>query len=170
MKSRTKALKTLHSARKLGNAMRVAGTNGRKTGELAIAAAQVIAKRMTLGAAAIIDPLNADRGEFARIIPEKTTAFAQAGFSWLQRSGKIAERMASFAASEMATASEAAVAMARCRTPGAIIAVQSRFATAWFARALSQSVALGSLALRTQGASIIPLHRAATANARRLSR
>jgi hypothetical protein len=167
MKTRTR---TLRGARTLGNAMRVAGTNGRKTAELAMAAGHVVAKRMTLGAAAMIDPLNADHREFARIIPEKTTAFSQAGITWLQRSGKVAERMAGFAASEMATASEAAAAMARCRTPADIIAVQSRFATDWFARVLSQSVTLGSLALRLQGAAIVPLHRAATANARRLSR
>jgi hypothetical protein len=167
MKSATRALR---DARKLGNAMVLAGTNTRKTGELTTAAGQVVAKRMALGATAVIDPLNADHVEFAKIIPEKTMAFSEAGVTWLHWSGEVAERRASFAAREMAYGADAAVAMARCRTPAGVIATQSIFASAWFARALSQSIALGSLVMRSQGAVMAPIHRAATANARRLSR
>jgi Phasin protein len=167
MKSPTR---TFRGARKLGNAMVLAGTNTRKTGELTMAAGQVAAKRMALGVTAMIDPLKADRVEFAKIIPEKTMAFSEAGTTWLQWSGEVAERMASFAVREMARGVDAAVATARCRTPAGVIATQSSFATAWFARALSQSIALGSLAMRSQSAVMAPIHRAAMANARRLSR
>ena len=167
MKSPTRRFRR---ARKLGNAMSVAGTNARKTSELVKAARHVVAKRMTLGAAAMIDPLNADHGEFAKIIPEKTKAFSEAGITWLQRSGQVAELMARFAASETATIAQAAVDMAVCRTPADLIARQSSFATAWLSRALSQTFALGSLFMRSQGAAIAPIHRAATTNERRLSR
>jgi hypothetical protein len=167
MKSSTRKFR---GARKLGNATRVAGLNARRTGDLLEAAGHVVARRMTLGAAAMIDPHNADHDEFAKIVPEKAKAFSQAGMRWLAMSVKAAEQTANFATKEMATAAQAAVAMAGCRTPAGVIATQSRFATAWFARALAQSIALGSLALRSQGAVMAPVHRAATANARRLSR
>lgn len=167
MKSRANAFS---NARKLGDSMRVAGANNRKAGETTMAAGRVVAERVSLGAAAMIDPRRADFAEFAKIIPEKAVAFSEAGMTWLHWSGKIAERMASFAAGEMAQVAEATVAIASCRTPAGVIAAQSRFATAWCARALAQSIALGSLTLRSQGAAMAPVHRAATANARRLSR
>jgi hypothetical protein len=158
------------NARKLDHAARVAATNGRKSGELAVAAGHVIARRMSLAAAAMIDPLNADHVEFAKIIPEKATAFSNAGMAWLQGSSEAAARISAFAASELAIAATAAVAIAGCSTPAGAIAAQSRFATAWFARMLSQSITLGSLAMRSQRATMAPIYRAATANARRLSR
>jgi hypothetical protein len=158
------------SARKLGYAVSAVGTNARKTGDLFKAASHVIAKRMTLGAVAISDPHSADHVEFAKIIPEKTRAFSEAGMIWLRSSSEVAANMAILAASETAVVARAAVAMASCRTPADVFARQSSFATAWFARALSQSIALGSLAMRSQGAAMAPVHRAATANARRLSR
>jgi hypothetical protein len=162
--------RAFRDARKIGHALRVAGTNGRKGGVLAVAAREVVAKRVALAAAAIIDPLNADHVEFARIIPEKATAFSSAGMAWLQGSSEAAQRISAFAASELAMAATAAVAIAGCKTPAGIMAAQSRFATAWFARVFSQSIALGSLAMKSQGAAMAPLYRAATANARRLSR
>lgn len=161
---------THSDTRTLGRAMRDAGTHAHKTGELAMASGTVVARRMALGAAAMMDPFNADHGEFAKMIPEKTTAFLQSGMSWLQWSSKIAEQMASFAATEMATAAKATVEIASCSTPADSIALQSSFATAWFARAISQSITLGSLAMRSQIAAMSPVHRTAKANARRLSR
>ncbi len=158
------------SARKLGHALRVAGTNGRKTGELALAAGQVVARRMALGAQAIVDPLNADHVEFAKIIPEKARAFSEAGRTWLEWSSRIAEQMTRIAASEMAAAAEGAVALAGCRTPEEAITVQGNLATAWVARMVSQSIALGSLTLRSQSEAMAPVHRTVTANARRLTR
>jgi hypothetical protein len=159
---------TFRAAKRLGNAVRTAGTNSRKTGELAVAASQVVTKRMALGAAAIMDPLNADHAEFATIVTEKAKAFSEAGMTWLQGSAEIAERVTSFAASEMAASAAAARALARCRTSAALFATQSNAVTAWFARALSHSIALGALAMRSQAAALAPIHRAATANARRL--
>jgi len=127
-----------HEAKELDDAMSVARANA---GELAIAAGQVFAMRMALGAQAMSDPLSADHGEFAKIIPEKTSAFAHAGMTWLRWSGEVAEQMASFAACEAATVAEAVAAMSSCRTPVDVIAMQSSFTTAWLARALSQSIA-----------------------------
>jgi hypothetical protein len=104
MKPRTR---TFRGAKKFGNAISVAGTNARKTDGLFKAANHLVAKRMTLGAAAMSDPLNADHVELTKIIQDKTKAFAEVGMIWLQRSGEIAAQMAGFAANEMATIAEA---------------------------------------------------------------
>jgi hypothetical protein len=170
MKSPTRALR---GARKLGNAIRAAGRNARKTGELTKATGHVVATRMALGAKAVkaaIDPRKADHAEFATMIPEKAKAFSEAGMTVLQWSSEVAGRTARFAASEMASAAEAAAAMANCKTPADFIATQGRLATAWLGRAMSQSIALGSLAMRSQGGAMAPIHRTATANAQRPSR
>jgi hypothetical protein len=166
MKSLTR---TPRDARKPGKALVVAVKSASKTAAFIEASGNVIAKRMTLGATAMIDPLNADHIEFAKIMPEKTKAFSEAGMIWLQWSGEVAEQMAGFAAAEMATVAQAAIAMTNCRTPAGMLATQSSFATAWLARALSQSMALGALAMRSQDAAMAPIHRAVTANAKRLS-
>jgi hypothetical protein len=164
------SIKSYRGTRETGKMLRTVATATHRTGELAIATNKVVAKRMSLAAAAIVDPGRADHAEFGRILPEKTVAFSQAGMAWMSWSGKVAEQMSSFALAEMASASAAVTAMAACKTPGALIDAQSRFVTAWFGRAVAQSMNLGALAMRSQGAVIAPIHRVATANARRLGR
>ncbi|MET1026364.1 MAG: hypothetical protein ABWY00_04290, partial [Dongiaceae bacterium] len=146
MKSSTRSFR---GARKLDDAMTMVGRNTRQTGDLVQAASQVVAQRMGLGAAAMMDPLNADHVEFAKIVPEKAMAFSEAGMAWILWSGKITEQMASFAAREMAVVTEATMAITHCRTPAGMAAAQTSFITAWISRALSQSIALSSLAIRS---------------------
>lgn len=167
MKSSKRAFRR---ARKLGHAMSVAGTNSRKTGELLEAARHVVARRMTIGAMAVSSPLNADTVELAKIIPEKARVFSESGMTLFHWSGQLAAQMAIFAAREMTTVVQATVGMASCRTPSDVISRQRSFATAWFSRAVSQSIALGSLAIRAQAAAMAPMHRSATENAKRLGR
>lgn len=167
MKSRTRAVR---GTKKLGHAISAGRKSVRKTGELSMAAAQVVTRRMALGATAMIDPLNADHVEFARIIPEKITALSDAGMSWLLWSGKAAGQLSAIAANEMAIAAETTVAIASCRTPAGALAAQINFATAWLSRALSHSIALGAMTLQSQEAAMAPVHRTVTANVRRLSR
>jgi hypothetical protein len=162
--------RTGRDARKLSAIVTLAGTNFRKTGELAAAASHVVAKRISLGAAATLDPMNADHAEFARIIPEKAQAFSEAGTAWFRWSGAIAQQMAGYAVRELATAAEATAIMAKCQTPAGMLAAQSRFAMGWLARAVSQSIALGSAAMRLQSTTMAPVLRVAMANARRFGR
>ena len=125
---------------------------------------------MTLGAVALVNPASADHAEFARMIPEKAKAFSEAGAAWLRWSGALTAHMSGFISREFLTATQAAAEMALCQTPVSLAAAQHRVATAWFARAVSHSIALGSLSARSNGAAMAPLHRTATANARRLAR
>ena len=160
--------RALRDAAKIGDTLADVATSYGKHGELALASGEVVAKRLALGAAAMVDPLGADHAELARMIPEKVAAFSDAGAVLLQRSGAVARQVAKFAANEMALAMRAGMALAACRTPAELATAQSRLVTAWFGRAMSQSIALGSMAVRSQAAAMAPVHRTATANARRL--
>jgi Phasin protein len=162
--------RALRDAARLGDTLADVATSHGRHGELALASGGVVAKRMALGAAAMVDPLNADHAEFARMVPEKAQAFADAGAVLLQRSGAVAQQMAKFAANEMALAMRATVALAACRTPSDLAAAQARLVTAWLGRAMSQAIALNAMAVRSQAAAMAPVHRTATANARRLGR
>jgi hypothetical protein len=153
---------------KITDTMVDVGVNHGTAGELALASGEVVAKRMALGAAAMVDPLNADHAEFARMVPEKAQAFADAGTAVLQRSSDIVQQMANFAVNEMSIAMKSTMDMVACRTPAALVAVQGKFLLGWLNRSLSQSAALGAFAVRSQAAVMAPVHKTATANARRL--
>jgi Phasin protein len=167
MKQRRRAV---GDARKLSRTLTIATATTLKGGELALAAGEVIAKRVALGAAALADPATADHREFTRMIAEKATALAAVGAIVQERSGAVMAEMTRIAHNEAAVALDAAGQLARCRTPAELVAVQSRIALGWVARAASQSLALAALATSAGGAMLAPVHRAAGANARRLRR
>lgn len=160
--------RAVRDAGKIGDTMIDAGVNQGTVGELAVASGEVVSRRMALGAAAMVDPMNADHAEFARMVPEKAQAFAAAGAAMLQRSSDVAMQLTTFATNEMTIAVKATLAMAACRTPVALMAAQSRFVMGSVGRAVSQAVSLGAFAVRSQAAAIAPVHKAATANAKRL--
>jgi hypothetical protein len=138
-------------------------------GELALAAGRVIARPSNLATAAILDPATADHAEFSRMVPEKAAAFSASGlalFRWANEFAWQTARSTSDAAVKMAQAwSE----LALCRTPMAAFAAQTSFAFGWCGRAYSQLLAANALAMRSHGAMLAPLHRAATSNDRRLA-
>ncbi len=149
-------------------ALRSAGGNASKAGEIGSSAPRVIAERMMLATRAMIDPKNADHAEFARMIPEKTKAFSLAGLSWLRSSARIGARINTDLATEAISLAEAMVAISACKSVVGIMEIQSRFATAWFSRAVVRASTLGSLATASQSAALRPIHRTVTGNARRL--
>jgi hypothetical protein len=155
-------------ARKLTGTFATATATTRKGNELALASGEVIARRMALGAAAFADPLTADHVEFSRMVPEKMAALSAVAAIVQRRSTAVIAEMARYAGSEATIALRAAGELSRCRTPAEIAAVQSRFVLGWFSRAVSQSLVLGGLAMSAGGAMLVPVHRAATDNAKRL--
>jgi hypothetical protein len=154
----------------IGDVFAVATRNASHGGNLAIAASQVLAKRVALGMAAALDPLRADHVEFARIIPEKVEAFSAAGMIMLQQSNQANGQMTRLASDEVVTTARATMAMAGCASPAALAAAQGRFALAWFDRAASNFIAMGMLALSAQDAAMTPIRQMVAANAERLGR
>jgi uncharacterized membrane protein len=155
--------------RKVTKTLAVASTNLAKGAELAMASGRVVSKRAELGVAAIANPLQAEHRELERIIPEKTKAFSASNAVLIRGLGEMAEQAASFVINEMAIATRMTSELALCRTPAAVLGLQSRLAMEWYGRVFSQYIELAALAVRSQGAMLTPVHRAAKDNARRLN-
>jgi hypothetical protein len=108
-----------------------AGRNSSQTGELALAAAEVVFRRMTLGGFAMVDPVSADHAEFARMVPEKAKAFSAAGSILAHQSAQIGQAMARFMVDEASLAAKAAASLLTSPNPGGMIAAQAEAALAW---------------------------------------
>jgi hypothetical protein len=154
----------------MGDFLAAATENARCSGDIAIATTQVIGKRVALGVAATINPLWADRAEFSRMIPEKVEAFSTAGMIMLKQSGQAGRRMMRSASDEVTTTVCATIEMTGCFSPAALAGAQTRFARAWFARASSIWIAMGTQAFAVQAAAMAPIRQAVVANAERLRR
>jgi len=154
----------------MGGFLAAATQNARDRDEIAVATAQVIAKRVRLGMAATFNPLRADRAEFSRMVPEKVEAFSTAGMIMLKQSGQANREMMRFASDEVMTAACGTIEMTVCFSPAALADAQSRFARAWFARVTSSWITMGIWAFGAQAAAMAPIRQTVVANAERLGR
>jgi len=145
-------------------ATRTAGSSN----DLALAAGQVIAKRVALGVAAAVNPMAADHAEFARIVPEKVEAFSAAGMAIFEHSGEVGNRISHFASDEVMTTARATFEMATCHDPLSMLEAQGRFVRAWWERATANVMTLGMMALSAQAAALSPIRLAVAANSKRL--
>ncbi|MDB5372219.1 MAG: hypothetical protein JWP04_861 [Belnapia sp.] len=145
-----------------------AGRNSSQTSELAMAAAEVVMRRMTLGGIAMVNPATADHAEFAKMVPEKAKAFADAGAALATQSVRVGEAMTRFMVEESAILAKAAGSVLASGHPGGMILAQAQATMAWFERMATQANAMCLLALEAQGATLAPIHRAATDNVTRL--
>jgi hypothetical protein len=153
----------------LNGMMTAATRNASSSSALAVAAGHVIAKRVALGMAAALDPLQADHAEFGRIVPEKMEAFSAAGMVALEQSNRAGWEITRLASDEVMTTARATFSLASCANPMAVAEAQSQFAAAWFDRAASNFFAMGLLALGVQQATMVPIQRTIAANTQRLA-
>ncbi len=156
------------ATRAANDALQAAGLNSVTSGEMMLAAGEVIGKRVALGTVAVMNPAIADHAEFALMIPEKTEAFAAAGTILTDRSWRAARYVARSASTEVSIAAATCAALATCADPASLLSAQMEYAAGWFSRTLTVSLRLGAMALQAQGAAMAPVHEVATANARRL--
>ncbi len=152
----------------IGGVLAAAAQNARCGGEIAVATGQVVARRVALGVAATFNPLQADRAEFSRMVPEKVEAFSSAGMVMLKQSGQVNRHMMRSASDEVMTTARATIEMTGCSSPIALMQAQGRFARAWFARAASNWIALGIRTFEAQSAAMAPIRRTVVGNAERL--
>jgi O-methyltransferase involved in polyketide biosynthesis len=148
----------------------MARQNASRGNDLAKATTRIIAKRVALGLAAVLDPMHADHVEFARMVPEKVKAFSAAGMVMLNQSGEASRQMMRLASEEVMTTACATIEMTGCSSPAAWAEAQSRFARAWLSRATSSFNTMGMLALTAQAAAMAPIRQTVVANAERLGR
>jgi hypothetical protein len=157
-----------HAAGTFGHVMTAASATAGRSGNLAMAAGQIVTKRMALGVAAALDPLAADHAEFGRMVPEKVEAFSAASMIMLAKSGSANLRIARMASDAVANSAQAAIAIAGCRSPAALLQAQGRYAMGLFDQMASGLAAMGLLALEVQNAAMTPICEAVAANAERL--
>jgi hypothetical protein len=162
------AKSTLGSASALTKFVSVAGKNSTQTGELTVAAAEVVFRRMTLGFFAVINPRVADHAEFARMVPEKTRAFSDSGSVLFTKSMQIGQRLSQYAADETSHTAKTMAAIWTSRNPVDIMAAQANGAMSCFRRMAAHSEAICLWSMEAQGAAVAPIHRAATDNVKRL--
>ena len=153
----------------LGQALAAAGSNAAASGELMLASGTVIAFRAAMGVRALADPVTADHGELALLLPEKSEAISAAAVILLQEASEAAHRATLFALEELSAAADATTEITACADPAAQAALQGSLALAAFNRVMAQSIAMGTLAMAAQQAAMAPFHLAATANAKRLT-
>jgi O-methyltransferase involved in polyketide biosynthesis len=146
----------------------MARQNAARGNDIAKATTKIIAKRVALGLAAVLDPMHADHVEFARMVPEKVEAFSAAGMVMLNQSSEASRKMMRLASEEVMTTACATMEMTGCSSPAAWAEAQSRFARAWLSRATLSFNTMGILALTAQAAAMAPIRQTVVANAERL--
>jgi O-methyltransferase involved in polyketide biosynthesis len=153
----------------LRHIMAMATTNASRSGDIARAAAKVIAKRVALGMAGTADPLRSDHIEFARMVPEKVEAFSAAGMVMLSQSVQVGRQIMRLASDEMMTTVHATTEMTACSCPTSLAELQGKLARAWFDRMTSSFIMMGTMVLNAQAAAMMPIQDTVFANVDRLS-
>jgi hypothetical protein len=146
--------------------MSAATRNAGNGNDLAMAAGQIIARRVALGVAAAFDPMGADHAEFGR----KMEAFSAASRIMFEQSHEAGWEITRLASSEVMKTAHASIAMAGCESPVAMVKAQGQFALDWLNRAATNFFAMGILALGVQQAAMVPIQATVAANTRRLGR
>ena len=124
-----------------------------RVSETLVAANSVIGSRVGTMRAAANDPLTADYAELARMVPEKVEAFARASQSLI----KDAESIQAQARAQIRHAT-AMMTSGRIPTLGD-----------WFALG-TRSAGISQKMMGAAGKALLPVHAAATGNARRLNK
>jgi len=158
----------LSSGAAMNDFLSAARRSSNQTVELTLAAAEVVFRRMTLGGFAMVNPVGADHDEFARMMPEKTRAFSDAGSILISRAAQIGQEVTQFIADEITLASEAATAVITTPDAAKMIVIQADAGVSWTTRLATLPPAICLLALEAQAAALTPIHRAATDNVERL--
>ena len=139
-------------------------------GEMLQAAGDVIAARLEIMRAGMVDPRKADLKEMSLMSSEKVEALSESAATLTCNLGSLSGRLSKSAADEVGIASLAASAMVSASSPAALAAAQYDYAVGWWGRAMGQALTLNTEILKAQADALKPIHDTAVANARRLKR
>ncbi|MDB5363380.1 MAG: hypothetical protein JWO51_4677 [Rhodospirillales bacterium] len=135
--------------------------------ETLTAAGTVIGHRMVLGAQAAADPMNeAHHVEFSLMSSEKVAAFTDAGTVMMDEMQSLNREVMKFATEQAAETTQAVIDLGSAQTPFAMFEVQQRFLMESWTRGLKLATLGSGLSVQVMA----PVHSAATANARRLTK
>nr|WP_316629980.1 phasin family protein [uncultured Brevundimonas sp.] len=111
-----------------------------------------------------------DLKELSLMSSEKAEALTASAGAVAASAGAIGRRLGQAAMDEGALALQAAAAIGGARTPAQAAEAQFRYALGWWNRAANQALTLNDALLRAQADAVAPIHKTATANAKRLRR
>ena len=137
--------------------------------EVAVASAHTIAHRTTLMADAAAGAAALDHPEFALMGQEKLDAAVEAGTAMVHGLPAMHGLLAAWAWGQTLRAADAIADASACRSLEALGGVQSRFVETSLAASVETGARLARSSLRIAGTGLRPVHRVASANARRLS-
>lgn len=164
-------MKSRHNAATLANPFLLWTTLGMKTMQMSAAAAQVIAIRTTRMAAHGPNPSAADKREMHRMGAEKVDAFSRAGTALATGAMPLMAGMAMQAWRTGFDVLNASTRLAASRTIPQTMASQRQLAdTLMRGGAASGQASASNATARLAHRALAPVHRKATANAKRLTK
>ncbi|HEV2676451.1 MAG TPA: phasin family protein [Aliidongia sp.] len=143
----------------------------RAMSETVTAAGTVIGHRVALGAQAAADPFNtAHHAEFSLMTSEKVAAFSDASAVMMDELQDLNREVMKFVAQQTVGTAQAVFALGSASTPSAMFEVQQRFLMESWARGSAHAFKLAALSSGASALVLAPVHSAATANAKRLTK
>ncbi len=141
-----------------------------KTGEMSVAAGRTIAYRLAMMGEALGDPFAWSDPEFTLMGREKLEAAAEAGVAVYGGLGAFHEGWWLWSTKQAEAMVEAWTALLQPPTPTGLAEAQRRFVNASIDAANGAAAGFAVAASRLGGLGLAPIHKAASANARRLAR
>lgn len=127
----------------------------------------MIAARTARMALDLTNPKGQDLAELSLMGTEKAEAAAASAAALAASAGAIGHRLGQAALNEGGKALDAAGAMMTA-DPATAAELQLRYMVGWWGRAAGQALALNAALIKAQAEAVAPIHKTATANARRL--
>ena len=139
-----------------------------RTGETMLAAGQTIDHRTRMMRDAAGDPVAMADPEFRLMASEKVDAFWRSHGAMSGKAAPALQTWMTWFSAQARINASALSALAGCRSPQAAAAVQARYLQSSALNAGRAAERLGRLGVATASLGLGPIHKAATANARRL--
>jgi len=140
-----------------------------KTQEMALASVQTIGYRTAMMLQAFGDPVAMANPEFALMGHEKVEAAVESQRAMMGSAQALFEGWTAWAFGQATTTTRAFAELATCRTPADIISVQQHYLQSTWINATTAAAKLTQAVIRITDAGLIPVHKVASANAKRLS-
>jgi len=140
-----------------------------KTQEMALASVQTIGYRTAMMMQAMGDPVAMANPEFSLMGREKIEAAVESHQAIVSSFQTLMEGLLSWAAGQHHDNVKAAVELSTCRNPLDLLTIQQRYVYGTCINAANAGARLTQAMIRLSEAGLVPVHKVAAANAKRLA-
>jgi hypothetical protein len=140
-----------------------------KTQEMALASVQTIGYRTAMMFQAFGDPVAMSNPEFTLMGHEKVEAAVESQRAMMESTQYLVETWTTWAFGQARTNTKVLTELATCRSPTDIFGVQQHYLQSSWINATAAAAKLAQAMVRVTDAGLIPVHKVASANAKRLS-